>query len=246
MTTSPHYPQANGEVERAVQSIKNCFKKCEDEYLGMLMYRNTPLANGYSPAQLSMGRRLKTRVPCDPVTLLPQTPDANVLKKTEREYREKMASDYDKRHRVVKPESLSPGDAVWIPDKQKRGIVIADHDAPRSVIIQTQDGGILRRNRQMTRKLHQPMTVPSTPVLSSTRQPTLVIVPTTPTTPTDVGESEPVPSTSATLEPQIEQPVAPAQTPVQAPVRDRHSDAPAETRRSNRERIKPQRLIEVI
>ncbi|KAL8616804.1 hypothetical protein ACOMHN_017841 [Nucella lapillus] len=75
ITSSPHYPQANGEVERAVQTIKNLIKKSDDEYLGLLMYRNTPLPNGFSPAQLSMGRRLKTRAPCHPDSLLPHTPD---------------------------------------------------------------------------------------------------------------------------------------------------------------------------
>ncbi|KAL8599835.1 hypothetical protein ACOMHN_038408 [Nucella lapillus] len=156
ITSSPHYPQANGEVERAVQTIKNLIKKSDDEYLGLLMYRNTPLPNGFSPAQLSMGRRLKTRVPCHPDSLLPHTPDPISVKKKEKEYREKMKVHYDRRHEVVAPEQLSPGDAVWIPDQKKEGWIIENHEAPRSVVIETSDGGMLRRNRQMTRKLHQP------------------------------------------------------------------------------------------
>ena len=51
VTSSPRYPQYNGEAERAVQTVKNLLRKNEDPY-----YRNAPLANGYSPEQLLMGR----------------------------------------------------------------------------------------------------------------------------------------------------------------------------------------------
>ena len=74
ITSSPKYPQSNGEVERAVQTMKMILKSA-DEYLALMSYRNTPLHNGYSPAQLSMGRKLKTRVPCHPNELKPQLPD---------------------------------------------------------------------------------------------------------------------------------------------------------------------------
>ena len=61
VTSSPKYPQSNGEVERAIETMKTILNKCDDEYLALLTYRNTPLHNGYSPAQLNMGRQLKTR-----------------------------------------------------------------------------------------------------------------------------------------------------------------------------------------
>jgi transposase InsO family protein len=143
VTSSPGYPQSNGEVERAVQTIKALMKKCEDDYLGLLMYRNSPLENGYSPAQLSMGRRLKTRVPCPPSSLIPQTPDASALRKKEQHYRERMKKTYDRRHRVVQPESIVPGNVVWIPDLEKTGTVVREHEAPRSLIIETGESTIL-------------------------------------------------------------------------------------------------------
>ena len=71
-----------------------------------------------------------------------------------------MKVNYDRRHEVVAPEQLFPGDAMWIPDQKKEGWIIQNHKAPRSVLIETSDGGVLRRNRQMTRKLHQPATQP--------------------------------------------------------------------------------------
>ena len=51
-------PRSNGEVERAVQTAKSILKKDKDQAKALLAYRSTPLACGYSPAQLLMGRNL--------------------------------------------------------------------------------------------------------------------------------------------------------------------------------------------
>ena len=150
--TSPRYPQSNGDVERAVQAMKMILKKSDDEYLALLTCRETPLHHGYSPAQLSMGRRLRTRVPCQPEELTPKTPDSDHIRKKEKEYRAKMKLNYDHRHRVVEGDELSPGDRVWIPDLKVKGTVVRQHEAPRSVVIQTPNGQV-RRNRRMTRRV---------------------------------------------------------------------------------------------
>ena len=132
--------------------MKMILKKSGDEYLALLNYRDTPLHNGYSPAKLSMGRKLRTRVPCHPDELKPKTPDYDHLRKKEREYRTKMKLNYDRRHRVVDGEQLSPGDRVWIPDLKAEGTVMEEHAAPRSVAIQSPNGQV-RRNRRMTRRV---------------------------------------------------------------------------------------------
>ena len=102
ITSSPHYPQSNGEVELAIQTLKVILNKTNDEYLGLLSYRNTPLKNGYSPAQLNMGRRLKSRIPCHPDDLKPRTPYADLVRKKEKEYRKQMQVNYDRRHKATK------------------------------------------------------------------------------------------------------------------------------------------------
>ena len=81
--------------------MKMILKKSDDEYLALLTYRDTPLHHGYSPEQLSMGRRLRTRVSRQPEELKPRTPDLDHIRRKEKEYRAKMKLNYDQRHRVV-------------------------------------------------------------------------------------------------------------------------------------------------
>ena len=52
--------QSNGMFERHVGIIKNMLKKADDPHLALLAYRTTTLDNGFNPAELLMGRKLKT------------------------------------------------------------------------------------------------------------------------------------------------------------------------------------------
>ena len=48
------YPQSNGEIERAVETVKGLLQKSKDPYWAILAYRSTLLEQGYSPAELLM------------------------------------------------------------------------------------------------------------------------------------------------------------------------------------------------
>lgn len=75
-TSSPKYPQANGLVERNVQTIKRLFRKAIEANtsteLALLEFRNTPITGmELSPAQLLMSRRLRSVVPMTQSLLTP-------------------------------------------------------------------------------------------------------------------------------------------------------------------------------
>ncbi|UYV76985.1 hypothetical protein LAZ67_14002708, partial [Cordylochernes scorpioides] len=73
VTSSPRFPQSNGMAEAGVKIAKLILKKNQDPSLGLLEYRSTPLENGYSPAELLMGRKLRTTLPIAPENLNPNS-----------------------------------------------------------------------------------------------------------------------------------------------------------------------------
>ena len=73
-TSSPQFSQANGAAKRAVRTIKDLLNKSGDPYLAVLTYRCIPLENSYSPAELLMGRKLRTTIPNTLQTMKPRLP----------------------------------------------------------------------------------------------------------------------------------------------------------------------------
>ena len=111
--TSPYHPQSNGHAESAVKSAKYLLDKVNanmNEFRSHLFaWRNTPRADGFSPAEMFFGRRLRTCLPsvrqADPVSL----PDASTA-------RDKTASDAKLRHdqHASQLSSLPPGSTVSV------------------------------------------------------------------------------------------------------------------------------------
>ena len=95
MTSSPRYPQGNGAAERAVRTVKGLLEKSDDPYLALMSYHSTPLENGYSPAELLMGRKMRTIIPMIPEQLLPNVPPKLVVKEKEMKIRDRQRTNFN-------------------------------------------------------------------------------------------------------------------------------------------------------
>uniref|UniRef100_A0A674PBZ4 Integrase catalytic domain-containing protein n=1 Tax=Takifugu rubripes TaxID=31033 RepID=A0A674PBZ4_TAKRU len=133
-TPSPTYPKSNGLAESSVKTVKNLLKKSQtnDSFQkSLLIYRSTPLQNGLSPAQMLMGRRIRSNLPVCEDLLTPK--GASRIRKSKEGQKEKQA----------------PGDNGHIRSTgtwQQTGQV-QEEVAPRSYRVQVDSGLLLRRNR---------------------------------------------------------------------------------------------------
>lgn len=152
-TSSPHFPQSNGEAERAVQTVKKMWKKCSDKQLALLDYRTTPLAScDLSPAQLLMGRRPRNKLPAARNLLKPKPYNPEEVKKrfskdklNQQHYYNKKAGDDLPTFQTGDPIRMSPlpGTNKWIP------ATIVDRHSFRSYIVRNEyNGRKYRRNRK--------------------------------------------------------------------------------------------------
>ena len=147
VTSSPTHAQGNGAAERAVQTIKRLLMKASDPYLAVLSYRTSPLDNGLSPAQLLMGRKLRTTVPVLQGVLNPSQHDREAVVQRETEKRVVTKNNFDRRHRARELPELSEGDRVWVRNLDRDMRVCGQAvGAPRSYWL-TSGGSQVRRNR---------------------------------------------------------------------------------------------------
>ena len=112
--TSPRFPQANSEAKRGVQIAKNPLRKAADPYLALFASRVTPSHTGYSPAQLLMGRQLRSTLPLIQSTLKPLTHSQQTVIEKDAVAKQQQAANYDKRHRARNIPTRKLGEDVWV------------------------------------------------------------------------------------------------------------------------------------
>ena len=154
-TSSPYYPQGNGEAERAVRTIKSLLKKNGDPYKALLAYRTTPTATGYSPCELLMGRLLRNTVPTTRDQRQPQLIDPASVRRRDEHNKERQRKHFDNHRGAREFPQLQPGDSVWLPDKKVEGKA-REEVAPQSFNVLSEDGSY-RRILSVCRILQPPL-----------------------------------------------------------------------------------------
>lgn len=148
ITSSPHYPQSNGFIERHVRTIKAAVKKCmegkQDVQKALLNIRATPIDGMLpSPAELMFGKAIST--------LLPSR--AKPGKPEHRKQLEKrntaMKQQHDKNAKKSLP-PMHPGQQVLVRNtntKQWKAGTITEALEHNSYLIETENGKVIRRTR---------------------------------------------------------------------------------------------------
>ena len=164
-TSSPHLPQSSGKVERAIRTVKRLLDTNSNLDDALLQYRSTPLANGFSLAELLFGRRLRTQLVMNPDLLQPQWPDISSVREQEGTHKQQQQQRFNTAHRAKDLAPLVVGDKIWVADLQTYTVVVEQKDKRSYIVTATGNGGTYRRNRRHlildTSDRDQPMTEPT-------------------------------------------------------------------------------------
>ena len=150
-TSSPYHAQSNGMAGRGVQTVKLMLKKAKadekDPYLSLLSLRSTPLEDiGVSPAQLLMGRRMRTRLLTTSQMLQPQMVTSKVQQLFEAR-QQKQKEYFDQGARALQKLEVGDNVRIWQEGLWNPAQVTGLSDQPRSYVVQTPEGQVYRRNR---------------------------------------------------------------------------------------------------
>ncbi len=132
VTSSPGHAQSNGQAEQTVQTVKNMLKKARssngDPYI-LLEYRNTPIEGiGFSPAQLSMVRRLKLKLPVSTTLFIPEGQIQVRDKQKEKQIKQK--SYYDRQPRLLPDLQATENVRMQKGETWQPAVVVNRHQQP--------------------------------------------------------------------------------------------------------------------
>lgn len=151
--SSPLFSQGNGRAEKGVMICKRLLKKAAhsntDPYLALMAYRAAPLASGKSPAELLMGRNIRTRLP----RYITHEHRDEVWAGKAKNLQHKQKTCYDRTAIALRP--LQEKDTVRIQGSGSwtdKATVLRKINS-RSYNVMTEKGNVLRRNRRHLLKI---------------------------------------------------------------------------------------------
>ena len=157
VTSSPHYPQSNGFIERMVGVVKPILKKARqsgnDPQMALLCYRSTPIdSRTPSPAELLYGRKIRSNLPAkNEVRLTHHSEHDNLVDRSqnaEYDYNERCRGELSELVPGVKVVVQKPDKTSWVP-----GTVVEKCEEPRSYKVAMPNGNVVRRNRRVLKEL---------------------------------------------------------------------------------------------
>ena len=174
-TSSPHLPKSNGMAERTVKTVKGLLKDAADPHLALLTYRATPLPwCQLSPAELLMGRKLRTDVPSTTF----HTPQWRFLKefREKDKERKKQKEEFDRRHRTRTLPDIPDNLDVWVTTRGNPvlGQTVRHSTTPCSYVVSTPSGTIRRNRRQINLAPSGNTPQPQQPNHADTREPIMI------------------------------------------------------------------------
>ena len=164
--TSPHNPKANGHAEAAVKVVKKLIMTTtkngrldEDEFArGLLELRNTPRADGRSPAQVLFGHPLRSAIPAHHRSFAVEWQRAAEECDAKAEHLRLQAKEHHDATARPLP-CLNIGTYVDVQDHvtrrwDKLGVIVGI-GSHRDYLVKMGSGRVLRRNRKFLRS-HRP------------------------------------------------------------------------------------------
>ena len=118
--------------------------------VALLNYRATPHSStGVSPSVALMNRNLNTKLPALPSVLLPQNPNDDKIRQSDKKSKEKAKGNYDRFHGARELSPLPEGKNVIVRENNqwnKSGVVVSGDPVNRTYLVNT-GSGVIRRNR---------------------------------------------------------------------------------------------------
>ena len=105
------------------------------------------LYNGYTPAELLMGKKTTFYTSVGSGEINTKWPETEQLRKVELEYKHKQAKNYNWWHRASVLPALKPGEKVWVTDRSAPAVIVQKSPEPGSYVVKI-DQSLLRRNRR--------------------------------------------------------------------------------------------------
>jgi len=113
-TTNPYYSQVNGLAERMAKTVKKLLEYPADPYKVILSYRATPFPwCGLSPAELLMGRKIRTDVPQQKDKLITNWEHIQNFRTLDEKYKQTQKENYNRYHGVRALPPLPEDQTMW-------------------------------------------------------------------------------------------------------------------------------------